>query len=56
MFEDFKTNFHQHVADSKKCSGKSYFDLRSDWSFDAEQDSYAKKPAPAASTSLYGFL
>ncbi|MCG3167643.1 MAG: hypothetical protein POELPBGB_03437 [Bacteroidia bacterium] len=37
MFEVFKTKFHQHVADSKKESGKSYFALRSEWGFDAEQ-------------------
>lgn len=36
MFEVFKTKFHQHVADSKKESGKSYFALRSEWGFDAE--------------------
>jgi hypothetical protein len=36
MFEDFKTNFHKHVAASKEESGKSYFTLRSEWGFDAE--------------------
>jgi hypothetical protein len=45
MFENFKTNFHKHVIASKKESKKSYFALRTDWGFDAEQ-LLRKKRAP----------
>lgn len=37
MFQDFKINFQKHIAQSKANSQKSYFALRSEWGFDAEQ-------------------
>jgi hypothetical protein len=49
MFEDFKTNFHKHVAVSKKESKRSYYTLRTDWGFDAEQ-LLRKKRAPRMDT------